>query len=392
MTEPLPVVLVTRCGIGIFDMQWWEARLLLLRSVTLPSVVQAAKGRQITWFLLIDEDIPSAALTVLRSHIEEAGGDDIVRLLFVRSSVDMNKAGINAIRSVAGDHERVMVMRIDDDDAVAVDAFSKAEAQIKDLERPAVITLSDGYAFNAPAGRIGRFRYPSHPSNTFYYGTVGEISKVLWKMHTKALQYGQREGFATASFADGEADFIYTFHPQGDGSYEDRVAKIDNWQPIDEAVERFGIDLQHYRQWIDRQEQTPPTVGLTWRRTMPEVERMRLLDSEMCELKSQMVAINSRIFDANVPFVYLVKPPTRRVEAGTVWFEGAASPGARVSLKVTGKSGHYRTFADLETDPVDGSFRTSGRFNAGVWNIRVEVSVAGGSNVDKVWDFQMVAR
>ena len=74
MVSPTPVVAVTKCGIGIFDMEWWRPRIALFRAVTLPSILSAAEGREFNWFLLLDEDMPIEALSLLRTAIAECGG------------------------------------------------------------------------------------------------------------------------------------------------------------------------------------------------------------------------------------------------------------------------------------------------------------------------------
>ena len=101
MHKTVPVIALTKCGIGIFDLDWWVPRLGLFKSVTLPSVLQASEGYEFHWFILLDEDMPTEALESLRTAIDEAGGTDKVHLQFVRTSIEANRAGLNAVRSVA---------------------------------------------------------------------------------------------------------------------------------------------------------------------------------------------------------------------------------------------------------------------------------------------------
>lgn len=392
MTVRLPVVIVTRCGIGVFDMEWWEARLALFRAVTLPSILNATREFELTWFLLLDEDMPPQALSVLREFINEVGGEEVIRLTFVRSSAEMNKAGLNAIRSVAGDTERVLAMRIDDDDAVSSDAIVAAQEQLTNYEKPAVITLPEGYAFNAPEQELGEFEYASNTSNTVYYGRVEELRKVLWGNHTKTFANARRSGFAAHSFKDGRRFFLYTYHRQGDGSYENRVSKIERWRGLDQSdARRFGIDIAALDRWVELQSQTRPTVGLTWRRTMPEVEQLRQLYAESGRLKARMVRTNSSIFDASVPFIYLNEPlpAPRKVPRGRVKFSGVATPGARVSLSATGRSGKFTQLAEAAADPSSGEFSLHASFSPAQWTVRLQVVLDSAAESVKDWDFSL---
>ena len=390
MDSSTPAVAVTKCGIGIFDMEWWRPRIALFRAVTLPSILAATEGRKFNWFLLLDEDMPIEALTLLRAAIAECGGEQHVRLQFVRSSVDANKAGINCIRSVAGDHSRVIVMRVDDDDAVSRDAFAIADEAIEDRNRAAVISLVDGYAFNAPEGMIGELTYQAHTSNTYFYGTAREVAKVLWNNHTKALGNAEKLGYQTAIVSGKGRYFLFTFHKQGDGSYEKRIDSIADWEAVSAKTETdFGIDAAGLRYWMGLQATAEPTLGLTWRRTMPEINQIRSLDTQIARIKKQVVRTNSRLFDRSVPFVYLLRPaiPPAKVKQGNVLFEGVATPGATVIVKVAGRKSVFNEVARTVADSETGEFKVSRAFKRSNWRIRIELVLAESIPVAKTWEF-----
>ena len=390
MVSPTPVVAVTKCGIGIFDMEWWRPRIALFRAVTLPSILSAAEGREFNWFLLLDEDMPIEALSLLRTAIAECGGGRYVRLHFVRSSVDANKSGINCIRSVAGDHTRVMVMRVDDDDAVSRDAFSIADTAIEDRNRAAVVSLVDGYAFNAPEGKIGELTYQAHTSNTYFYGTAREVAKVLWNNHTKALGNAEKLGYQTAVVSGEGRNFLFTFHKQGDGSYEKRIDSIAEWRPVSAETEKdFGINTADLGHWMELQSAAEPTLGLTWRRTMPEINEIRSLDTQIARIKKQVVRTNSRLFDRSVPFVYLLRPaiPPAKVKQGNVVFDGVATPGATVVVKVAGKKAVFNEVARTVADGETGQFKVKRAFKRSNWRIRIELILPETDAVAKRWNF-----
>ena len=395
MSTPIPAVALTKCGIGIFDMEWWEPRLALFRAVTLPSMLAAAKGRSFTWFLLLDENMPIEALGQLRQAIQEVRGQNDIRLQFVRTSVEANRTGLNCIRSVAGDVDRVIVIRIDDDDAISNDAFEVVENAIADRGRAAVISLSEGYAFNGPEQLIGEWTYRANTCNTYYYGTTKEVGRVLWNNHTKALSNAEKVGFQSQAITGRGRYFLYTFHKQGDGSYEDRLKKIESWRVADEDIrQRFGIDTAELERWSDLQRGAKQTLGLTWRRTMPEVNQIRELDQRIGKLKKGIVKTNSGIFDPSVPFLYLVYPnvPPAKVRRGNVRFKGAANPGAKVTLSATGRSGMYTELATVVADQESGEFEIIQQFKPALWKIRLESVLRGGQDVSKRWDFALTVQ
>lgn len=395
MPTPIPAVALTKCGIGIFDMEWWRPRLALFRAVTLPSMLAATQGRPFTWFLLLDENMPAAALDVLRQSITEAGGEKIIRLHFVRTSVEANRAGLSCIRSVAGDTDRVIAIRIDDDDAIACDAFDVVEGAITDKGRAAVIALSEGYAFNGPEQLVGEWTYRANTCNTYYYGTTKEIGRVLWNNHTKALSNAEKVGFQSQAITGRDRYFLYTFHKQGDGSYEDRLNKIEAWREADEDIQkRFGIDTSALERWADLQLRAKPTLGLTWRRTMPEINQIRELDYRIAKLKKQIVRTNSGIFDANVPYLYLVHPnvPPAKVRSGKVRFKGAANPGAKVVLSATGRTGVFTELASAVADQKTGDFEIIQQFKPALWKIRLESTLPEVEGVSKRWDFNLTVQ
>ena len=395
MNKSVPVIALTKCGIGIFDLDWWVPRLGLFKSVTLPSVLQAAEEYEFHWFMLLDEDMPTEALEFLRASIDEAGGKEKIHLQFVRTSIEANRAGLNAVRSVAGDNQRALVIRIDDDDAVSRDAFTTALNSIEDREHPAVISLADGYIFDAPGAAYGDWTSPNQTSNTYYYGTLAEVRRVIWHNHTKALFNAKRFGYQSKSVLGKGRHFLYTVHRQADGSYEERQQRIQDWSAVgDQLADEFALDIAGLNEWQEYQRTAKPTLGLTWRRSMPETTRMRELFSEVDKLKHEIVKTNSAIFDPKTPFLYLLDPavPPASVKKGKVRFRGVATPGTRVNLSVAGNSLNYKLFKTVEVDDRTGEFDFLCAFNSAVWNLRLEVVDRGTEKVLKKWEFKLTVR
>lgn len=368
----VPTVAVTRCGIGVFDKKWWAARLRLLKAITVPSLSRF-KGQNFTWFIVLDSAIPNQVYEELHSIVSDAA-QNFVRFVFVESNTQTRDAIMNAAKAVVPPSKRVAVLRIDDDDAIASDFFENVFDEIaKEPEQPAVISMAKGYALDAPEQEVGDLTYASHPCNTVFYGTLTELDKVMFQNHVKWLSVAKRLGYRAVASDVGSPQFLYTYHKQADGSYEKRVGGIESWRKVSAAdVERFGIDLEALREWVDLQASMPATIGLTWRRAQGELWKMEQLKTSMKQLKREIVKTNSSIFDPAVPFLYVYQPMNKvKVKAGRIKFTGLTNKGATVSLNVTGKSGIYREMARVELNSDSGDFALAGNFNVGEWNIRI---------------------
>lgn len=390
----VPIVAVTRCGIGIYDQKWWESRLELLKAITFPSLTRF-EDLNFTWYILLDSAVPNNVYIALQELVQNSGSR-CVRFSFVDNPAFVREGMLNAVKSVAAPNQRCIAMRIDDDDAVSSDFFENVlELALDEPDKPAVISLSSGYAFNAPEQKVGELSYPSHPCNTVFYGTPAELNRIMFRNHVKWLQQAEALGFRSLDVDSKSEQFLYTYHKQGDGSYEKRVSKVDHWREIGaQDVSRFGLQMVPLEAWVKKQESLPKTVGLTWRRAQGERWQLESLKAEMQRLKQEIVKTNSKIFDPAVPFLYMLKPlHGTKVRAGTVTFTGTTNVGATVSLSVTGKTGIYRTVQQVTADENDGSFKLVGRFNRGIWNIRIRstMTTIDGEEKGKQLDYQITA-
>ncbi|TSJ70421.1 hypothetical protein FPH17_11265 [Corynebacterium godavarianum] len=389
----VPIVAVTRCGIGIYDQKWWESRLELLKAITFPSLTRFG-DLDFTWYILLDSAVPNNVYTELQKLVQESGCS-FVRFSFVENPAFVREGVFNAVKSVAAPDQRCLAMRIDDDDAVGLDFFENAMSlALEEPDKPAVISLSRGFAFNAPEKKIGELSYPSHPCNTVFYGTKAELNRIMFQNHVKWLQTAEALGYRSLNVASKAGQFLYTYHKQGDGSYEKRVSRVEQWRELDlQDVERFGLREAPLEAWVEKQKSLPKTVGLTWRRAQGERWHLDGLKAEMQRLKREIIKTNSKIFDPTEPFLYMLKPLNgTKVRAGRVTFTGTSNVGARVSLSVTGKSGIYRKVQEVPTDENNGSFKLVGRFNPGTWNIRILSAMNfNGEEKHKQLDYRIIA-
>lgn len=246
----VPIVAVTRCGIGIYDQKWWESRLELLKAITFPSLTRF-EDLNFTWYILLDSAVPNNVYTALQELVQNSGSR-CVRFSFVDNPAFVREGMLNAVKSVAAPNQRCIAMRIDDDDAVSSDFFENVlELALDESDKPAVISLSSGYAFNAPEQKMGELSYPSHPCNTVFYGTPAELNRIMFRNHVKWLQQAEALGFRSLDVDYKSEQFLYTYHKQGDGSYEKRVSKVDHWREIDaQDVSRFGLQMVPLEAWV----------------------------------------------------------------------------------------------------------------------------------------------
>ena len=217
----------------------------------------------------------------------------------------------------------------------------------------------------------------------------------MWNNHTKALSNAEKVGFQSQAITGRDRYFLYTFHKQGDGSYEDRLNKIETWREADENIQkRFGIDASALERWAELQLRAKQTLGLTWRRTMPEINQIRELDYQIARLKKQVVKTNSGIFDPNVPYLYLVHPnvPPAKVRRGKIRFKGSANPGATVVLSATGRTGVFTELASAVADQKTGEFEIIQQFKPAIWKIRLESTLSHANSVSKRWDFDLTVQ
>lgn len=120
----LPIEIATRIGIGVYDPQWWEARLSLFESITLPSISRL-ENFDIRWTLILDEDIPTDILNKLWKAIRSVKLS-FANILFVPDSALINNAIVSSMRSRVAPNERLVFQMIDDDDAVSADFYPNA--------------------------------------------------------------------------------------------------------------------------------------------------------------------------------------------------------------------------------------------------------------------------
>lgn len=109
------LLIATRFGIGVTDRPWLEHRLDLISSITAPSLASQSNS-ELTWAILVDDNIPDDLRAGLEQAIEPLADAHIVRGIQYpyssRGFQDLARDFGNV-----GPGERMLTARLDDDDA-----------------------------------------------------------------------------------------------------------------------------------------------------------------------------------------------------------------------------------------------------------------------------------
>jgi Putative rhamnosyl transferase len=109
-----PLLILTRFGLGVKDRAWLEHRLVLISSITAPSLL-AQSDDHFRWALLIDEDLSPDLLDALKVTLAPFGERALV---YAGHRFDTTNAlAIARDAGVVSDDQLVLTGLIDDDDA-----------------------------------------------------------------------------------------------------------------------------------------------------------------------------------------------------------------------------------------------------------------------------------
>lgn len=383
LPQPAPIVIVTRLGVGVYDEAWWNARLTVFEAITWPSVSRF-QHLDVTWNLMVDVDMPVAALDKLKRIVRDSRPGFCV-LRFVENHSHLNSAISCALGASAVSSEKIIAYMIDDDDAISADFFENIFKIINQHpEKSQVISLSNGNALDAPDGRIATLHYVASTTNTVFYMEPSKVRLIIFTAHFKWLETAKNMGFLSVENSEFSGQSLYTYHQQGDGSYEQRISALDDWRTLtDEDCTRFGIRKEIFENWRKVQANVPPTIGLTWRRTQSEQLQLSEVYRQARALKRQMIETNSDIFDPESNFLYINYPQSGDTrKTGRIAFHGTCTPGRTVLLKATGRSGKYQTLGNAISNHR-GDFGIAANFAPGEWGIRIELLGTDNSSTVK---------
>ena len=244
--------MATRVGIGVYDENWFDHRLTLLETITVPSMA-AQSDQGFTWLLVVDRNMPERAAARLAGII--AGLPNAVALP-VEFKTDFGPTMAAWARDFATrqDAEYVLTSRIDDDDALVTDGVERLHAEAEQyltLGRPgrAVFSFTVG-AMWIPTERRAYSRY--HDSLGIGLSVLeplaGGVRGVYDWPHLEIKQRLVPPGGYARGIDTADPSWLYAAHPlsdsdDGDRKRLERVRGHRYGYRLDDAMlTRFGLD------------------------------------------------------------------------------------------------------------------------------------------------------
>lgn len=252
MSSPTFVhVLATRVGIGVYDEAWFDYRLRLLDSITVPSMA-AQTCQDFTWLLVIDQKMPPTARKRFDQTIARLGSAVAIPVEF---KTDFRKAVVRWSREKASSAgaSYVLSSRLDDDDALRTDAFERVQSEAAEFlrasrHRYAVFSLNLGCMWR-PSHRRGYTRYHDSHSLGLSVMEPAEVCRSVygWPHREIKQQLAPRGTYFRG--LDGDALWwLYAAHNLADSETGDRarIEKIMNHKygyRVDDAIlHGFGLE------------------------------------------------------------------------------------------------------------------------------------------------------
>lgn len=362
-------VFLTRMGIGVYDTRWWEARLRLFDAVTASSLTAFA-SRDVSWSLILDADVPVEVLDRLHEIVDRRGLRQIVTFDFIPDISFLPDGMRQAVLAASPSSASIHLQLLDDDDAVTPkmhdehwDAFDKNFGDVQ------VASTDNGLVVDFPGGVGGLLEMVSYTVGTTFYGKPLRVLEAMRASHRQWLTRTEEIGGKAFRIEGGPGNWLYLYHRQADGDYEERVSRLkaeaDMLDVRDLHLEDYSIDENGFLEAREALSIMPPTLGLTWRRTQPQTHHLRRLRGRASVVKRKAIEINTALFDDSVPFFYVLSPnPGVNVKAGTLSLKGVGSPGTEIQLWIKGRGPErLKGVATCEQD-------------SGVWCIRVNLASA----------------
>lgn len=274
-------VLATRVGIGIYDDAWFDYRLRMLESITVPSMA-AQTSQDFTWLLVVDQRMPGPARKRLDHAVAPLANAVVVPVEF---KTDFRKAvvGWSRRKAVADGADWVMSSRLDDDDALRTDAFERLQQELVDFlktsrHRYAVLSLNLGCMW-VPAWRRGYTRYhDSHSLGLSLVEPTEACQTVYSRPHREIKQQYAPRGTYIRGLDGDRLWWLYATHALADSDRGGR-ARVDRvlhhrygYRVDDPLLESFGLDPARVDELGRMDEPTParPTRFLSLRATDSE--------------------------------------------------------------------------------------------------------------------------
>lgn len=249
--KPFVHVLATRIGIGVYDQAWFDYRLRLFESITVPSM-KAQTCQDFSWLLIVDREMPAKA----REQLDQAiAGMSNAKIVAVEFKTDLKATVVrwSKRRAVAKGVEYVMTSRLDDDDAMRVDAFERLHREAAEFIRVdnyhyAVFSFNLGCMW-LPSRRLGYTRY--HDSHSLALSLVEPVEscKCVYAYPHRDIKRVIAPRGAYIRGIDGDTLWwLYAAHnlassDTGDGKRAEKITEHKYGYDVDDSLlATFGLD------------------------------------------------------------------------------------------------------------------------------------------------------
>lgn len=263
-------IIVTRYGIGIASEKWYECKIDLFKSVTLPSIASQARDN-LFWMIAIDSSIPSKALKELRAAVEAYSFIHLVAVDPLEQQ-HMLHGGFTNIYERCQDYllgngliedpsEHIITSLIDDDDAwhrrviECIDRHVEANAERLlategDSKRGYLLrhstgmfmTFEHGILWDIANGLYDVVQQPSQSMSVFIFARFSSNVSVCTVRHGSWPTYTNSVGFETHVIGgqNTEPMWIYVRHPR---TISQIAGPTSGYEVTNEVLQRFASDF-----------------------------------------------------------------------------------------------------------------------------------------------------
>lgn len=294
----------TRLGIGVFDPQWWNFRILLFAATTLPSVARFCR-QGAHWAIFIDDQMDDAVLTRVKGFIDEEGIGGNVHLVPIQFNFDLPARLHQLIDERHTGNENVSLIRVDDDDAIAENVLTRFADSLPSGDYPTLVSLIRGWEV-ALAERKMRPIFLEYGSlNTMFHGPKSMVETYTGTAHHQQKTWAVTAGLHMVLDAGHERSFMYIRHKQSDSSFATRRAAILRDRGCRDVtrstLHRFGINEDRMHAWREYARTAPSTGSRkTWDIASDIVERAAGAADDRHALKRELIKATSIVLPDDI--------------------------------------------------------------------------------------------
>ncbi|WNB89702.1 glycosyltransferase [Glutamicibacter protophormiae] len=339
----IPVLTHIRMGIGVTDADWWEFRLGLFESLTLPSLARSTYGPHLV-VLVLDSQVDLAVLDEISRIVRTSSAAPKIRMLFVES-IDSYAEYVHRFARAAFGDQIIGIHRMDDDDALAAGFLSACVERHLALghEGERAITMGHGFEYNPALALLRPAYMPWLAINHVVFGRPHRISELRLVSHHKTRDWATSQGMDIVEDESLLGAYAYVHHRQSDSAYPARLERMrmagDTLKVSEFPMSGlFGSDAENLRAWREQEPRWPVSLGKTWLSA-------RDLDSAVVAAWSDWRAVK-RERDSRTAQVVVAVPPgpapaphllSVEERDGIVLVTGVGEPGSYIRVMCDGQ-------------------------------------------------------